>query len=83
MNYKKIDACKKLHVVLDGAQGRHQMYALREVQVREGDKRRLSLCHHKSDGQTTLLHTYHTKVEMVVPVRRYNEANEVPQGRET
>jgi hypothetical protein len=30
MNYKKIDACeKKLHVVLKGAQGRPQMFALR------------------------------------------------------
>jgi hypothetical protein len=30
MNYEKIDACKKkLHVVLEGVQGRHRMYALR------------------------------------------------------
>jgi hypothetical protein len=28
MNYEKIDACKKLHVVLEGAQGWHRMYAL-------------------------------------------------------
>jgi hypothetical protein len=28
MNYEKIDAYKKMHVVLEGAQGRHQMYAL-------------------------------------------------------
>jgi hypothetical protein len=28
MNYEKIGACKKLHVVLEGAQGRHRMYAL-------------------------------------------------------
>jgi hypothetical protein len=29
MNYEKIDACEKLHVVLEGAQGRHRVYALR------------------------------------------------------
>jgi hypothetical protein len=29
MNNEKIDVCKKLHVVLKGAQERHQMYALR------------------------------------------------------
>jgi hypothetical protein len=28
MNYEKIHACEKLHVVLEGAQGRHQTYAL-------------------------------------------------------
>jgi hypothetical protein len=28
MNYEKIDACKKVHVILEGAQGRHRMYAL-------------------------------------------------------
>jgi hypothetical protein len=31
MNYEKIDACKKLYVVLKGAQRRHRMYALRKV----------------------------------------------------
>jgi hypothetical protein len=30
MDYKKINACeKKMHVVLEGAQGWHRMYALR------------------------------------------------------
>jgi hypothetical protein len=29
MNYEKIDACKKVHVILEGAQRRHRMYALR------------------------------------------------------
>jgi hypothetical protein len=28
MNYEKIDACKKLHVILEGAQVRHPMSAL-------------------------------------------------------
>jgi hypothetical protein len=27
--YEKIDACEKLHVILEGAQGRHRMSALR------------------------------------------------------
>jgi hypothetical protein len=29
MNYEKIDAYKKLHVILEGVKGRHRMYALR------------------------------------------------------
>jgi hypothetical protein len=28
MNYEKIDACEKMHVVLEGAQGWHRMYVL-------------------------------------------------------
>jgi hypothetical protein len=28
MNYEKIDACEKMHVILERAQGRHQLYAL-------------------------------------------------------
>jgi hypothetical protein len=38
MNYEKIDACEKMHVILEGAQGRYQMYALQYVYIREGDK---------------------------------------------
>jgi hypothetical protein len=29
MNNEKIDACKKMHVVLEGAQGWYRMYVLR------------------------------------------------------
>jgi hypothetical protein len=39
--------------------------------------------HHKSGGQTTLLHTYHVKAKMVVPVQRNGAINEVAQGRDT
>jgi hypothetical protein len=28
MNYEKIDACEKIHDVLEGAQGRYRMYVL-------------------------------------------------------
>jgi hypothetical protein len=68
MIYEKIDAVKKLHVVLEGAQGKHRMYALQYVQIHEGDKRRWSICHHKSGDQTTSLHIYYTKAKTVVSV---------------
>jgi hypothetical protein len=41
---------EKMHDVLEGEQGRHRMYALRSVQIHEGDKQRWSICHHKSGG---------------------------------
>jgi hypothetical protein len=55
---------KKLHV-LEGAQGRHQMFTLRQVQICEGGKQRWSLYYHNSGNQTTSLHAYQTKVKMV------------------
>jgi hypothetical protein len=51
--------------------------------IREGDKWRWGIYHHKSGGQTASLHTYHIKVEIVVPVWRNNATNEVAQGRDT
>jgi hypothetical protein len=51
--------------------------------IREGYNQRWIICHHKSGGQTSLLHTYHTKAKMVVPVRRNDATNEVEQGRNT
>jgi hypothetical protein len=83
MNYEKIDAYEKIACFLEGAQERYQMYALWYVQIRDGDKRRCGICHYRSGGQTASLHTYHTKVKMVVPVRRNGTTNEVAQGRDT
>jgi hypothetical protein len=44
---------------------------------------KMDICHHKSDGQTASLHTYHAKAETVVPMRRNGAANEVAQGKDT
>jgi hypothetical protein len=43
---------------------------------------RWSICHHKSGGQTAMLHTYHAMAEIVAPVRRNDTTNEVAQGRD-
>jgi hypothetical protein len=59
------------------------MYALQSVQIHEGDNQRWGICHHKSGGQTSSLHTYHTKAETIVHMRRNNTINEVAQGKDT
>jgi hypothetical protein len=51
------------------------MYILRKVLVRESDKQRWGIYHHKSGGQITSVHTYHVKAETVVPVQRNNATN--------
>jgi hypothetical protein len=35
----------------------------------------------KSGGETTLLHAYHSEAQMIVPIQRNSEIDEVTQGR--
>jgi hypothetical protein len=74
---------KELHVALEGAQGWYEMYALRLVQIRDSGKWKWSLCYHKSGGDIASLYAYHSEAQMVVPIWRNNEIDEVAQGRET
>jgi hypothetical protein len=65
-----------LHVVLEGAQERYQIYALcrfKYVNVVNEDR----VYYHKSGDQIGSLHAYHAKAEKIVPIRRNSEANEV------
>jgi hypothetical protein len=69
MNYEKIDACEKNCMLFwkehkDDTECMHYGRS-RYVKVINEDG---GIRHYKSGSQTTLLHTYHIKVETVVPV---------------
>jgi hypothetical protein len=53
------------------------------VQIRAGGKRRWGIYHHKSCGETTPLHVYHSKAQTVVPIQRNSETDEVAKGQKT
>jgi hypothetical protein len=44
---------------------------------------KMSLYYHKSGGETALLHVYHSEAQIVVPIQRNSETDEVAQGRKT